>query len=417
MHATPVPGAVPGRADALPPAVKGLSLVSLFNDFASEMVYPLLPAFVTVTLGGGAVALSVIDGAADLTAAALKWVSGRLADRRGWRKPLILLGYLTAVLVRPLISATSAAWQVIGFRVIDRVGKGLRTPPRDALIAEVTPAPLRGRAFGFHRGADHLGAVLGSIAAWYFLRSGATVRQVISWSVVPGVVAFLSLAVVLRRAGGRASVGPAAAAAAGASSAVTAGDPPGRRFWLPVLALAGITLCRIPETLLILRLQNVGVAVAVVPLVWAALHVVRSGGSYPGGWLVDRIGPRLTVAAGGLLFAGAIGAMGVGRGAVAVTGAFLTFGLVAGLTEPAERALVARLAPARTGRGFGAYHAVTGLAALPAAMAFGELYQRLGATPALSASAGAVIVATAAWVAVSPRGNDAGAGTGREATG
>jgi MFS family permease len=415
MQSTPPSGAALRQEGVLPPAVKGLSLVSLFNDFASEMVYPLLPAFVTVTLGGGAVALSVVDGAADLTAAALKWVSGRLADRRGWRKPLILLGYLTAVLVRPLISATSAAWQVIGFRVIDRVGKGLRTPPRDALIAEVTPAPLRGRAFGFHRGADHLGAVLGSIAAWYFLQSGATVRQVISWSVLPGVVAFLALAVVLRRTDGPPVASVAPGAAAEASGAVAPVDPPGRRFWLPVLALAAITLCRIPEALLILRLQDVGVAVALVPLVWAALHVVRSGGSYPGGWLVDRIGPRLTVAAGGLLFAVVIGAMGVGRGRAAVTGTFLLFGIVAGLTEPAERALVARLAPARTGRGFGAYHAVTGLAALPAAMVFGELYQRLGAPSALSASAGAVVVATAGWVVVSPRGNGAATGTGSEA--
>jgi predicted MFS family arabinose efflux permease len=128
------------------------------------------------------------------------------------------------------------------------------------------------------------------------------------------------------------------------------------------------------------------------------------------------MGPRLTVAAGGLLFAGAIGAMGAGHGAATVTGAFLAFGLVAGLTEPAERALVARLAPARTGRGFGAYHAVTGLAALPAAMAFGALYQRFGAPSALGASAGAVIVATAGWVAVSPRGNDAGRGPGTEVT-
>jgi len=129
-------------ASAIPGAVKGLSLVSLFNDFASEMVYPLLPAFVVGTLGGGALALGALDGAADLTSALLKVVSGRLADRPGWRRPLILLGYGTAVLVRPLISAASAAWQVVGFRVVDRVGKGLRTPPRDALIAAVTPASL-----------------------------------------------------------------------------------------------------------------------------------------------------------------------------------------------------------------------------------------------------------------------------------
>lgn len=408
MQATPAADTALARGDALPPAVKGLSLVSLFNDFASEMVYPLLPAFVTVTLGGGAIALSAIDGAADLTAAALKWASGRLADRRGWLKPLILLGYATAVLVRPLIAVAEAAWQVVGFRVIDRVGKGLRTPPRDALIAEVTPAPLRGRAFGFHRGADHLGAVLGSIAAWYFLRSGATVRDVISWSVVPGVVAFFVLAVVLRRTGGRspAGVGPEAAARGG--RAAPPADAEGRLFWLPIVALAAITLCRIPEALLLLRLQDAGVAVALVPLVWAALHVVRSGASYPGGWLVDRVGPRLTVAAGGLLFAGAIGAMGLEAGAFAVTAAFLVFGLVAGLIEPAERALVARLAPARTGRGFGAYHALTGVAALPAALVFGALYQRAGPAAALAASAGAVIVATAAWVAASPEGNGEG---------
>ncbi|HEY6947590.1 MAG TPA: MFS transporter [Gemmatimonadales bacterium] len=408
MQSTPAADAALARGDALPPAVKGLSLVSLFNDFASEMVYPLLPAFVTVTLGGGAVALSAIDGAAELTAAALKWASGRLADRRGWLKPLILLGYATAVLVRPLIAVAGAAWQVIGFRVIDRVGKGLRTPPRDALIAEVTPGPLRGRAFGFHRGADHLGAVLGSLAAWYFLRSGASVREVISWSVVPGVVAFFVLAVVLRRTGGRPDTGAGSAAVARGGRATPPTDAQGRFFWLPIMALAAMTLCRIPEALLLLRLQDAGIAVALVPLVWAALHVVRTGASYPGGWLVDRIGPRSTVAAGGLLFAGAIGAMGLEAGALAVTAAFLVFGLVAGLTEAAERALVARLAPARTGRGFGAYHGLTGLAALPAALLFGELYQGLGSATALAASAGAVIVATAAWVAVSPGGNGEG---------
>jgi MFS family permease len=408
MQATPAPGKAPARATALPPAVKGLSVVSLFNDFASEMVYPLLPAFVTGTLGAGAVALGALDGAAELTAAVIKWVSGRLADRRGWLKPLILIGYLTAVLVRPLISLAGAAWQVIGFRVIDRVGKGLRTPPRDALIAEVTPPLMRGRAFGFHRGADHLGAVLGSLAAWYCLRSGADVRQVISWSALPGLVAFLLLTLVLRRTGGGAKAGAGEVPTPSGSAA----RPPagrGRRFWLPVLALAGITLCRIPEALLLLRLQEAGVAVALVPLVWAALHVVRSGGSYPGGWLVDRIGPRLMVAAGGLLFAAAIAAMGLEDGAAGVTAAFLVFGLVAGLTEAAERTLVARLAPAKPGRGFGAYHGLTGFAALPAAVLFGALYQRLGASIALVASAGAVLVATAGWLAVSPRGSEEGA--------
>ena len=128
----------------------------------------------------------------------VKWLSGRLADRSGWRKPLILGGYLTAILVRPLMAVSSAAWQVVGFRVVDRIGKGVRTPPRDAMIADLTPPAARGRAFGFHRGADHFGAVLGSLAAWWLLRAHVDVRRVLEWSVLPGLVAFVVLAGVLK---------------------------------------------------------------------------------------------------------------------------------------------------------------------------------------------------------------------------
>ena len=403
MQATRTSAALTDRTSVVPRTVKGLSLVSLFNDFASEMVYPLLPAFVTGALGGGPVALGALDGAADLTAALLKWVSGWLADRPGWRRPLILIGYLTAVLIRPLISVAGAASQVIGFRVIDRIGKGLRTPPRDALIADVTPPAARGRAFGFHRGADHFGAILGSLAAWYFLSSGANVRQVIAWSALPGLVAFVVLALVL--AGRSAKTGAAGGRSPERRNGVTEGVSPGEAgFWPPILALAALTFCRIPEALLLLRLQQAGVAVALVPLVWAALHVVRSGASYPGGRLVDSVGPRIAVTAGAVLFALAIGVMGLETGTVGVTVAFLVFGGVAGLTESAERSLVPRLAPVRIGRGFGAYHAVTGLAALPAAGVFGELYQRWGSQIALGASAGAVLLAAAWWLAVSPAG-------------
>ncbi|HEX6105817.1 MAG TPA: MFS transporter [Gemmatimonadales bacterium] len=378
---------------AVPGKVKALSLVSLFNDFASEMVYPLLPAFVVGTLGGGALALGALDGAADLTSAALKVASGRLADRPRWRRPLILLGYATAVLVRPLISATAAAWQVVALRVVDRAGKGIRTPARDALIAALTPQAQRGRAFGFHRGADHFGAVLGSLAAWYFLTAGAEVRSVIAWSIVPGVVAFVILAAVLRDDSER----PAAA------TVLPQGDAVGRVFWAPVGALAALALFRLPEALLILRLQDLGVGVATVPLVWAGLHVVRSGSSYPGGWLSDHLGPRNTIAAGGALFAGVAASLARDLSAGLAIAAFLLLGLVAGLTESAERALVARLAPVRTGRGFGVYHALIGLMALPAGLLFGALYQEWGGGRALAASAGGVVLATAVWLAAAPR--------------
>jgi MFS family permease len=387
----------------VPPTVKGLSVVSLFNDFASEMVYPLLPAFVTRTLGGGPLLLGVLDGASELTSSVVKWASGRLADRPGWRGPLILGGYAMAVLVRPLIAVANAAWQVIGFRVIDRIGKGIRTPPRDALISEVTPAEQRGRAYGFHRGADHFGAVLGSLAAWWLLRRGADVRSVIGWSALPGVVAVVVLAVVLRGVGR--SGGQAVRRSEPSSETNRPSDRPTVRpsaFWPSILALTGITFFRLPETLLILRLQDQGVAVAAVPLVWAGLHVVRSASSYPGGWLSDRLGPRRLVAAGGFLFAVVAFMLGMAIGPAAAIALFLGFGLVAGLTESGERAIVARLAPVRTGRGFGVYHALTGGVALPAGLLFGAIYQSISGSTALWASAAGMVAAVLVWLVVTP---------------
>src|SRR5437867_1570354 len=206
----------------------------------------------------------------------------------------------------------------MGLRVIDRIGKGSRTPPRDALLREVTPPEQRGRAYGFHRGADHFGAVLGSLAAWWLLQRGADVRGVIGWSALPGVVAVAVLAAVLRRRdqgpgtrdqGGRQST---EAASRRADTGPWSPVPGPSSFWPPVLALTALTFFRLPETLLILRLQDQGVAVAAVPLIWAGLHVVRSGSSYPGGRLSDRWGPRLIVAAGGLLFAVVAFGLGVG---------------------------------------------------------------------------------------------------------
>jgi MFS family permease len=392
--------APPQEAAAVPRTVKGLSLVSLFNDLASEMVYPLLPAFVTRTLGGGAVLLGLLDGASDLTSAILKWLSGRLADRPKWRSPLILAGYATAILVRPIIAVANSAWQVVGFRIVDRVGKGIRTAPRDALIAAVTPAAQRGRAFGFHRGADHLGAVIGSLLAWYLLSRGAEVRSVIGWSAAPGIVAFLVLAVVLRgttvrRNGGKAVQSPSEDLPPYRPTAV----PPA--FLPPILALAALTFFRLPETLLLLRLQDRGVAVTAIPLVWAGLHVVRSASSYPGGWLSDRLGPRRLVAAGGLLFAAVASGLATPVGPTAAVAAFLLFGVVSGLTESGERLLVARLAHATLGRGFGVYHALVGLAALPAGLLFGAVYQTSGGPRALTISAVGTCLAVVAWIVLS----------------
>src|SRR2546426_12561665 len=182
-------GAAP--SPPLPRQAKLFGWVSLLNDFASEMIYPLLPAFVTGVLGGGPQALGTLEGDVEFARALVKLGAGRLADRARLRGPMIVLGYFIAVVVRPVIAVTGAAWQVIGLRVVDRLGKGLRPPPRDALIADVTPAELVGRAFGLQRGLDHVGAVIGPLVAWWMLTRHADVRTVILASFVPGVTVVL----------------------------------------------------------------------------------------------------------------------------------------------------------------------------------------------------------------------------------
>src|SRR6266702_2026263 len=364
----------------LPRQAKLFGAVSLLNDFASEMIYPLLPAFVTGVLGAGPQALGALDGAAEFAAAFVKLGSGRLADRPARRGPLVVVGYFIAVVVRPIIAFTGAAWQVIGLRVVDRLGKGLRTPPRDALIADVTPAELRGRAFGLQRGMDHAGAVLGPLVAWYLLASQrADVRAVIGWSLAPGVLVLMLAIWAVRDGGGRGGTrrdGERVVVPSPSSPVLPRLFPSG-----PLVAISLFYLLRMPDTLIILRSQELGVPVAVVPLLWAAVHVVRSSSSFAG------------VALG----------MGYAGSAAAAWAWFLALGLVAGLTESPERALVARLAGGREGSGFGTYHGATGMAALVGGLALGAVFQARGAAAAFLASAAAGLGLVLAWPVVAAR--------------
>jgi len=376
--------------------VKLFGWVSLLNDFASEMIYPLLPAFVTGVLGGGPQALGALDGAAEFAAAFVKLAAGRLADRVPLRGPMIVLGYFVAVVVRPVIAVTGAAWQVIGLRVVDRLGKGLRTPPRDALIADVTPAEMRGRAFGLQRGMDHAGAVLGPILAWWLLASGsANVRAVIGWSIVPGVVVLVLATWAVRD--GAATGGSGRQPAASASEPMPPAAAVSRPLPPPLLAISAFYLLRMPDTLIILRSQELGVSVAVVPLLWATVHVVRSSSSFVGGAASDRLGPGRTMWVGWLVYA--MLAVGMARAGTAATawGLFLALGLVSGLTESPERALVARLAGTHQGSGFGAYHGITGFAALVGGVVLGGVFQRYGAATAFFASAAGGLALVLAW--------------------
>src|SRR5213082_2984939 len=347
-----VPSPEPRTPNRLPRQVKLFGWVSLLNDFASEMIYPLLPAFVTGVLGGGPQALGALDGAAEFAAAVVKLGAGRL-------------------------------------------GKGLRTPPRDALIADATPAGLVGRAFGLQRGMDHAGAVLGPILAWWLLASGsAGLRTVIGASAVPGVVVLVLAMWAVKGAAGRGK-----AREGGDDS--PAPPAPFRGLSRPsapaLLAISAFYLLRMPDTLIILRSQQLGVPVAVVPLLWAAVHVVRSASSFAGGAASDRLGPGQTMWLGWLAYT--ILAVGMARAgtAAAAWGWFLGLGLVAGLTESPERSLVARLAGAHRGSGFGVYHGVTGFAALVGGVALGAVFQRYGAGPAFLASAAGGLGLVLGW--------------------
>ena len=370
-------------SNQLPRQVKLFGAVSLLNDFASEMVYPLLPAFVTGMLGGGAAALGALDGAADAAAAFVKLIAGRLADRPSRRGPLIVSGYLVAAAVRPIIAVTAAAWQVIGLRVVDRLGKGLRTPPRDALIGDVTPPPLVGRAFGLQRGLDHVGAVIGPLVAWVLLERHADLRTVILASFVPGVIVVVLAYWAVR--GGEGRRDEAAAESPLPPSAAL------RRPSPPVIAISIFYLLRMPETLMILRAQQLGIAVALIPLLWAALHVVRSSTSFLGGALSDRIGPARTMWIGWLSYVALAAGMWLAASPLAAWLLFLALGVVAGLTESPERALVSTATGGvHRGSGFGVYHALTGVAALVGGIALGVIFQRVsGATAFLVSAVGA----------------------------
>jgi MFS family permease len=380
-------------SERLPRQVKLFGAVSLLNDFASEMIYPLLPAFVTGVLGGGAVALGALDGAADAAAALVKLVSGRLADRATRRGPLIVIGYLVAVVVRPVIAVTAAAWQVVGLRVVDRLGKGLRTPPRDALIADVTPEPLRGRAFGLQRGLDHAGAVLGPLVAWWLLTRGADVRTVIAASILPGVAVLVLALWAVKDGPGRSKT--VQVDSPRPSSTVL--DRPGPSFPPALIAITAFYLLRMPETLIILHAQRLGVPVAIVPLLWAAVHVVKSSSSFLGGALSDRVGPSRTMWFGWVCYAVVAAGMSFASTPVEAWALFLALGLVAGLTESPERALVAAFAGHRQGSGFGVYHAASGVAALVGGLLLGVAFQRAGGDSAFLASAVLALALALLW--------------------
>ncbi len=373
-----------------------LGLTSFLADVASDMVMPLLPAFI-VTLGGGAASIGTIEGAAEATASLFKYLSGRWADRARRLRPLAVLGYAIPAALRPLLAVASAPWHVLALRCGDRLGKGLRTSPRDKLLAASAPPERLAEAFSFHRGMDHLGAALGPLVATALLAIWpGELRRVFLVASIPGALAVGALFLVRERDQGG-GTGATAAAGAPATSQLLP-SPPAQGKGVPPALLATIglfTLGNSSDALLLLRAQGTGASVAQLPLLWMLLHLVRAGLSWPVGRVADRLGRRAALGVGWLWYAGCYAAFAFMKAPWQAWVIFAAYGLVAPLTEGSERALVASAVPAeRRGRALGLYNLVSGAGLLVASVLGGLLWERV--SPQVSLGTSALLAALAA---------------------
>jgi MFS family permease len=383
---------------SLPRSVWRLGWVSFFTDFASEMVYPLLPLFLTRVLGAGAMSLGVIEGVADAANSVLKVAAGNISDRWNRRKPLVVFGYALSSSVRPLIALAGAWVHVLALRFVDRLGKGVRGAPRDAMLARLASDTTRGRVFGFHRGMDHAGAVAGPLAAALFLFFyPGEYRTLFALTIIPGVVVILLVATLPRdeAADGpvQFSVDPVPPLFPRSPRHLRFQLPP--TLWRALSVIFLFSLGNASDAFLLLRLSDVGVAAVWIPLLWAALHVVKSSSSILGGRWSDRVGRKGLIVSGWLWYAAIYAGFAYFDGAAALIALFIAYGIYFGLTEGTEKALVADLAPRYAhGTAFGIYNGLLGAGALASSLLFGWLWTATG--PEIAFTTGAAIAVAAA---------------------
>jgi MFS family permease len=389
----------------LPGPIWLLGWVSFVTDTASEMIYPLLPVFLTRVLGASAMSLGVIEGAAEAANSVLKIAAGRLSDRTGAPRRIVIVGYALSGAVRPLIALASAWTHVFALRFTDRLGKGIRTAPRDAMLAHFAPAHLRGRAYGFHRAMDHGGAVTGPLIASLFLFFfPGEYRTLFALTIVPGIIVVLILLRVpeISTASRETSHqsdrhGPEAPQRAAAGTLPTEATQSRERTFRKALAVVFLfSIGNASDAFLLLRMTDLGIAAVWIPLLWSALHVVKVAASVVGGDLSDRCGRRALIAIGWLIYAAVYAGFGLVDSPAAIVAIFLSYGLYFGLTEGVEKAWIADLSSARArGTAFGAYSAVLGIGSLAASLLSGWIWTHVsphaafltGAALALSASA------------------------------
>jgi MFS family permease len=372
-----------GRVPALPRPVWLLGWVSLFTDAATEMIYPLLPSYLSRVLGVGAISLGVIEGVAEGVNSLLKVLSGHLSDRWPRRKPIVIAGYALSSLARPFIAITTSWIQVLLIRAIDRTGKGIRGAPRDAMLAHYATPETRGRVYGFHRAMDHTGAIVGPLIATAFLFAWpGEYRILFALTIVPGALAVW----LLFRVPEEAQVEPVVQAR---DRTTASNDRLPGRFWYLLAVILLFSLGNSADAFLLLRLSSAIGNDAWIPLLWAALHVVKASTSVYGGALSDRVGRKVVIIVGWSIYAAVYVAFARVESATGLIVWFLIYGTYFGLSEGSEKALVADFAPvSRRGTAFGWYNAALGLGVLAASVVFGVLYDRFGHAAAFTTGAG-----------------------------
>ncbi len=379
-----------------------LGWVSFFTDVSSEMIYPLLPIFLTSVLGVGMTFVGLIEGMAEATASFLKLFSGWISDRFMKRKPLVITGYTLSAAFRPFVAAATAGWHVLFVRCLDRVGKGIRTSPRDALLADSCLPEEHGKAFGFQRAMDHAGAVVGPLIAFLLLMFYTANYRTVFWlALIPGTISVVVLVYGVREMPRNRS-GPAA------TQHLTLA-PFGRPFkhFLAILVL--FTLGNSSDAFLILKAKEAGVSTALIPILWTLLHGVKSISATPGGILADRIGRRPAIVAGWILYGGVYLGFAFADQEAWIWALFAAYGLYYGLTEGGERAWVAELVPSHLrGTAYGLYHFSIGIATLPASLLMGFLWETIGSTMAFSVGAFLALCAAMLLILIRVSKNEAG---------
>jgi len=381
----------------LPRAVWLLGWVSLFTDASTEAVYPLLPYFLTNVLGAGAVSLGVIEGAAEAVNSLLKILSGRQSDTRT-KRPFVLLGYTVSSAAKPFIAIVTGPIQVFIVRILDRLGKGVRGAPRDAMLASWATPETRGKVYGVHQGMDNLGAVIGPALATVFLIAYPTrYRTLFALTAIPGAISVLLILLIPEREDVR--LKPDAtegrATTTGVASGFSRTEPLPSKFTRFMVILSIFALGNSTDAFLLLRLTDAAGSAKFVPLMWAGIHVVKSAVSFASGSWSDRIGRRAVISIGWIVYAIVYAGFAYSTSLTALLTWFIIYGFYFGFAEGTEKALVADLAPAsRRGAAFGIYNAVVGLGALTASIVFGVLWSTFGVTVAFETGAALAAIAT-----------------------